>query len=205
MSLSTYFWNHKLCIYNFPCWIPRKQDYIFSNQAPFIYFFSQAPFIYFFSQYIWCIKENICFWLLGNTSHSHILPAIYTKKKKIVNTTLCKMKSNNRINGHLRQLKLKEVLKYTRTQYPRYTRTYKKYIRIFGSRNTRTYKSKRIHFEHICCLEKIFCFCFVLKKIFWLSDCEKKISGFLSEENKNKILGKKPSPPPLPENQMVSP
>ena len=47
---------------------------------------------------IWGIKvtfkETICFWLLGNISHSHIFPAIYTKKKKKekkknVNTTLC--------------------------------------------------------------------------------------------------------------------
>ena len=42
-------------------------------------------------------KENICFWLLGNISHLHIFPCnLY--KKKIVNTTLCKMKSINRIN-----------------------------------------------------------------------------------------------------------
>ena len=39
--------------------------------------------------------------------------------------------------------------------------------------------------------KKKVCFCFVLKKIFWLSDCEKKDSGFLSEENKKKILRKK--------------
>ena len=67
---------------------------------------------------------------------------------------------------------------------------------ILGSRNTRTYKSKRIHFEHMCCLEKNILFCFVLKKIFWLSDCEKK-NPFFYRKN---ILRKKPSPPP-PENQ----
>ena len=33
-------------------------------------------------------KENKCFWLRGNTSHSHIFPCnLYTQK--IVNTTLC--------------------------------------------------------------------------------------------------------------------
>ena len=43
--------------------------------------------------------------------------------------------------------------------------------------------------------KKIFCFCFVLKTILWLSDCEKKISVFLSEEY---LEEKKqpPSPPP---------
>ena len=45
------------------------------------------------------------------------------------------------------------------------------------------------------------CFGFVLKKIFWLSDCEKKKFAFLSEEN----LEKKKQPPPPPENQMVGP
>ena len=88
---------------------------------------------------------------------------------------------------------------FTRTQYPRHTRTYKQYtrVRILGSRNTRTYKSKRIDFEHICCLEKniLFLLC-PEKKIFWLSDCEKKISGFLSEENKKENLEEKTKPPP---------
>ena len=84
-------------------------------------------------------------------------------------------------------------------KYPRYmhTRTYKQYtwyLCILGSRNTRTYKSKRIHFEHICCLEKKnFCFCFVLKKIFWLLDCEKKKSLFFYRK---KILRKKKTSPP---------
>ena len=31
------FWNQKLCIYNFLC----QHDYVFSNKAPFKYFFSQ--------------------------------------------------------------------------------------------------------------------------------------------------------------------
>ena len=38
--------------------------------------------------------------------------------QKIENTTLCIMKSNNRINGHLRQLKLKKVLICTYTFGP---------------------------------------------------------------------------------------
>ena len=80
-------------------------------------------------------------------------------------------------------------------KYPRYmyTRTYKKYTHVYWvQENIYFYKSKRIHFEHICCLEKIFCFCFVLKKIFWLSDCEKKNLFFYWK----KILRKKLSPPP---------
>ena len=85
---------------------------------------------------------------------------------------------------------------------------------ILGSRNTRTYKYKRIHFEHICCLEKKKNILFLLcpeKKNFWLSDSEKKISGFLSEENSKKIFRKNPRPsaaaptPRPPENQMVRP
>ena len=88
---------------------------------------------------------------------------------------------------------------YTRTQISKihvYTNIKTIYPCISGSRNTRTYKSKRIHFEQICCLEKkIFCFCFVLKKkILALGLWEKKISVFLSEEN----LEEKTQPRPLP-------
>ena len=62
------------------------------------------------------------------------------------------------------------------------------------SRNTRTYNSERIHFEHICCLEKniLFLLCpeknilaFRLRnKILWFSIEENKRN--LEEKNKNK-------------------
>ena len=69
---------------------------------------------------------------------------------------------------------------YTRTQYPRYTRTYKQYTHVYWvqeihERNL-TYKSKKkkrkkIHFKHILLFRKKKCFCFLLKKTFWLSGC----------------------------------
>ena len=73
-------------------------------------------------------------------------------------------------------------------KYPRYmyTRTYKQYTHcILGSRNTRTYKSKRKHFEHICCLEK-------KKNVFALS--WKNILALGLWEKKSLFF----SPPPAP-------
>ena len=72
-------------------------------------------------------------------------------------------------------------------KYPRYmyTRTYKQY--------THVYWVQEIH-EHINLKEKKKkkSFCLVLKKILWISVCEKKNLVFY----RKKILRKKPAPPP---------
>ena len=94
---------------------------------------------------------------------------------------------------------------YTRTQYPRYTRTYKQYTHVYWVQE----KNLKEFISTVYVVKKTNVFALSWKKIFLLSDCEKKFSGFLSEENKNKNLKKKrppgAPPPPRPENQMVGP
>ena len=61
-------------------------------------------------------------------------------------------------------------------KYPRYmyTRTYKQYTHVYWVQEIHERINLKDTFRVYMLIRKKKCFCFVLKKIFWLSDCEKK-------------------------------